>query len=313
MPPIHVAAAVIQDPGGRVLIARRPGHRHQGGLWEFPGGKVEAGEGVSAALARELQEELGIRPTACRPQIRVHHDYGDRRVLLDVWRVSAWTGEPAGREGQPLAWVAPGDLPGYPFPPANHPIVAAARLPELYLITPEPGADRGAFLAALEAGLAAGVRLVQLRAKGLPPADLEALAGAARARCAAHGADLVLNGDPEHARAWGLAGVHLDGARLAQVSERPLAEDRWVAASCHDAGQLERAARLGVDFVVCSPVLATASHPGAPPLGWAGLRALTEAAPVPVFALGGMTPAHRPEAWAAGAQGIAAIRGLWPG
>jgi 8-oxo-dGTP diphosphatase len=309
--PIHVAAAVIAARDGRVLIARRPDHAHQGGLWEFPGGKREPGETVTGALDRELREELGIRPTASRPQLRVHHDYGDKRVLLDVWRVSAWNGEPHGREGQPLAWVPPDDLPRYPFPAANRPIVTAARLPDRYLITPEPGPDPEGFLAALEAALEAGLRLVQLRSKVLPLADLEALARAALGRCRRHGAQLILNGDPEHARAWGLAGVHLDGRRLAATMVRPLPEGYWVTASCHDRGQLEQAARAGADFVVCSPVLPTESHPGAGTLGWNGLRELTEAAPVPVYALGGLDAGHLETAWAHGAQGIAAIRGLW--
>lgn len=308
---VQVAAAVIAGADGRVLISRRPDHVHQGGLWEFPGGKVEAGESVPQALARELDEELGIRPTASRPQLRIHHDYGDKRVLLDVWRVTAWQGTPHGREGQPLAWVLPADLPGYRFPAANRPIVTAARLPDRYLITPEPGDDPRAFLAALDRSLAGGVSLVQLRAKALGGEGLESLARAAARVCAGRGATLLLNGDPDLARAWGIAGVHLDGRRLDNLSERPLPADFLVAASCHDHRQLTRAASLGVDFVVCSPVLPTASHPGVPTLGWEGLRGLTEAAPVPVYALGGMTLDHLATAWRHGAQGIAGIRGLW--
>lgn len=134
---IHVAAAVIRAVDGRVLIAKRPLDKHQGGLWEFPGGKVEAGESVEAALARELAEELGITVTAAQPLIQVRHDYPDKQVLLDVWQVLAFSGEPHGAEGQPLAWVEPAQLPGYSFPAANRPIVAAARLPDRYLITPD--------------------------------------------------------------------------------------------------------------------------------------------------------------------------------
>ena len=134
---VHVAAAVIRDNSGKILIARRADTQHQGGLWEFPGGKVEADESVETALARELHEELGIVVSAARPLIKVRHDYPDKQVLLDVWEVSAFTGEPHGAEGQPLEWVAPRDLLNYEFPAANQPIVAAARLPAQYLITPE--------------------------------------------------------------------------------------------------------------------------------------------------------------------------------
>ena len=100
---IHVAAAVIRCVDGQILLAKRPEDKHQGGLWEFPGGKVEASETVQAALSRELEEELGIRPSAARPLIQVRHDYPDKQVLLDVWEVSAFTGEPHGAEGQPSA------------------------------------------------------------------------------------------------------------------------------------------------------------------------------------------------------------------
>jgi 8-oxo-dGTP diphosphatase len=134
---VHVAAAVIRDGSGQILIARRADTQHQGGLWEFPGGKVEADESVEAALARELHEELGIVVGATRPLIKVRHDYPDKQVLLDVWEVSAFTGEPHGAEGQPLAWVSPRDLSDYEFPAANQPIVAAAKLPAQYLITPD--------------------------------------------------------------------------------------------------------------------------------------------------------------------------------
>ncbi len=134
---VHVAAAVIRDNSGKILIARRADTQHQGGLWEFPGGKVEGDESVETALARELHEELGIVVTAARPLIKVHHDYPDKHVLLDVWEVSAFTGDPHGAEGQPLSWVTPRELVDYEFPAANQPIVAAARLPAEYLITPE--------------------------------------------------------------------------------------------------------------------------------------------------------------------------------
>jgi len=306
----HVVAAVVVDVTGQVLVARRSLHRHQGGLWEFPGGKVEVGEAPLAALSRELHEELGIKVQSARPLIRVRHDYPDKAVLLDVWRVTSFAGEPHGREGQPIAWVAPSDLPQHEFPAANEPIVTAARLPPLYLITPEPQ-DGAAFLHRLEGLLATGIRLVQLRAKGLEAAAYTRLAERAVALCEAKGAQLLLNADPSLVKEIGAAGVHLTSERLMALDQRPLSEDRWVAASCHNAQELAQAAHIGVDFVVAAPVLATASHPAARPLGWQGLRALTEQAAIPVYALGGMQAAHLEAAWDHGAQGIAAISDLW--
>ena len=121
---VHVAAAVIRGVDGRILLARRPEDKHQGGLWEFPGGKVEEGETVHAALARELQEELGICPQAARQLIQIRHDYPDKQVLLDIWKVTRFHGEPFGKEGQECRWVPLAELHNYHFPDANGPIVA---------------------------------------------------------------------------------------------------------------------------------------------------------------------------------------------
>ncbi|WP_303901741.1 Nudix family hydrolase [Thiohalomonas denitrificans] len=310
---LQVAAAVIHDPAGQILIARRADHRHQGGLWEFPGGKIEPGETVEHALGRELDEELGIVPTQSRPLIRIPHDYGGRQVLLNVRRVDAFDGVAYGREGQPIAWVRPEALSDYAFPAANRPIVNAARLPDRGLITPDPGrpAEWDAFLGGLESRLKKGIRLVQLRAKSLPPSELVVLSEQVATLCRQFGAHLGLNGPVSMAEAIPGAGVHLTGTRLRELTERPLGSERWVSAACHGEEELERALSIGVDFVFASPVLPTESHPGAPTLGWNGLRALCERSPIPVYALGGLGPADRLRAWQSGAQGIAAIRSLW--
>ncbi len=122
--PVHVAVGVIRQ-GRRVLVARRADDAHQGGLWEFPGGKREGVETIEAALARELDEELGIRVEAAEPMLRIEHDYGDKHVLLDVWRVQRFEGRPEGRQGQPLRWVSLDELASLRFPQANGPIVRA--------------------------------------------------------------------------------------------------------------------------------------------------------------------------------------------
>jgi len=122
---VHVAVGVILDADRNVLITRRAQYSHQGGLWEFPGGKVETGELPLGALMRELHEELGIVIGRTSALLEVHHDYGDKTVLLDVHVVWDFSGEAHGLEDQPLAWVAPQDLTSYEFPAANMPIVAA--------------------------------------------------------------------------------------------------------------------------------------------------------------------------------------------
>lgn len=309
---IHVAAAVIRSAEGLVLIAKRPLDKHQGGMWEFPGGKVEEGEAVEVALARELHEELGIEVVTARPLIQVRHDYPDKHVLLDVWEVLAFSGEPHGAEGQPLAWVASEQLPAYRFPAANRPIVAAARLPNRYLITPD-GASPRQLLDGLAQALDGGIRLVQLRAPSLSQADYRALATDALALCAGR-ARLMLKGLLDWADDFPAAGWHLTSGQLRQHSGqgRPLPAERWLAASCHDAEELAMATALGVDFVTLSPVLPTQTHPNASPLGWSRVTELLRGFNQPAFLLGGMNPAHLPAARQAGAQGVAAIRALWP-
>ncbi|HMH28180.1 MAG TPA: NUDIX domain-containing protein [Steroidobacteraceae bacterium] len=130
-PPTHVVAAAVIDLSGRVLIAQRPPGKHLAGGWEFPGGKLEPGEDRRAGLARELREELGISLSAPpRPLIRVRHayDYGD--VLIDMWVVQQYSGEPRGLDGQALRWCTQDELESVELLPADGPIVAALRLPE---------------------------------------------------------------------------------------------------------------------------------------------------------------------------------------
>jgi len=312
MTQIHVAAGAIQDSLGRILITKRHDHVHQGGLWEFPGGKLEPGETPEQGLARELFEELGIRVRTCRRLIRVHHDYGDRHVLLDVHRVSAYAGKPRGREGQPLAWVHPGDMDPRSFPAADRPIITSLRLPVLYLITGDDPCDRSAFTTRLSRALERGIRIVQLRAHALGDADYARVATDAYAICEQQGARLLLNRNPLLVRDLPCHGLHLTSARLTALAHRPLDDGCLVGASCHDAKDLERAADLGLDYVLLSPVQRTASHPDALPLGWDGFAALADGAALPVYALGGLGPRDLDRAFVHCAQGIAAIRGLWP-
>ncbi|MFL9811918.1 Nudix family hydrolase [Stutzerimonas sp. VN223-3] len=310
---IHVAAAVIRSTDGLVLIAKRALDKHQGGLWEFPGGKVEAGETVETALARELHEELGITVTKARPLIQVRHDYPDKQVLLDVWDVLAFSGEPHGAEGQPLAWVEPADLPGYNFPAANRPIVAAARLPDRYLITPD-GLSPQQLLNGLALALDTGVRLIQLRAPSLSLLDYRALATDVMELCVGR-AQLMLKGPLEWVGEFPAAGWHLTAEQLRQHAGRgrPVPVGQWLAASCHDAAELDMASTIGVDFITLSPVLRTTTHPEVPPLGWPRAAELLLGFNQPAYLLGGLGPAELEKALHAGGQGVAAIRAFWPG
>ncbi|HSR65082.1 MAG TPA: Nudix family hydrolase [Xanthomonadaceae bacterium] len=313
VPAVEVVAGVIRDPRGRVLLARRTEGRDLAGLWEFPGGKVEPGESADAALARELHEELGIDAEVGAPLITVPQQYPNKLLRLDVRMVRRWRGSARGQEGQALAWVPPHKLPDYPMPPADRPVVAALLQPDRYLVTPAPPADGDAWLQALRQALAAGIRRVQLRGGGgIEPTRWRALVEAAMAACRDAGADVLLNDDIALARALGI-GVHLRAARLSLLDARPLDAACLVGASCHDLDELRRAQALGCDFAVLGPVAATASHPGAATLGWHGFAALREAVSLPLYAIGGMAAADIAAARAHGAQGVAAIRALWPG
>ncbi|KPM63875.1 hypothetical protein HB4184_12175 [Pseudomonas putida] len=309
---IHVVAAVIRGDDGRILIARRADTQHQGGLWEFPGGKVEAGESVEAALARELREELGIEVTRSRALIKVSHDYPDKQVLLDVREVDAFTGEPHGAEGQPLEWVAPRDLPQYEFPEANKPIVAAARLPDQYLITPD-GLEVPQMLKGIQKAVASGIRLIQLRAPDMYDPKYRDVAVDAVGLCAGK-AQLMLKGPLEWLGDFPSAGWHLTAAQLRKYAAkgRPFPKERWLAASCHSAEELALAEQMDVDFVTLSPVQATQTHPEAVPLGWDDAQRLIAGFNKPVYLLGGVGPGEREQAWDVGAQGVAGIRAFWP-
>lgn len=308
---IHVVAAAIHDANGAVLVAQRPSHKHQGGLWEFPGGKVEPGEAALCALRREIDEEIGIEVREARPLICLAHNYLDRRVVLDVWSVLRWSGSPRGREGQPLQWILPDSLTTLPMPAADAPVVAALRLPDTYLVTPEVD-DESLFLVQLENRIRSGIRLVQLRATGCSEAHYAALAARVLAlREIVSDVRILLNAAPETAGQLDADGVHLTSARLHRCLERPLPPGKWVAASCHSLSDLMHAQRIGVDFAVLGPVLHTASHPEAVPIGWDRFGIDVGSVSFPVYAIGGLHPADLPTAWAHGAQGIAAIQGLW--
>lgn len=186
-------------------------------------------------------------------------------------------------------------------------------LPSLYLVTPEPEAGKplADFLSALERSLAAGIRLVQLRAKTLSAPRYAELSGEALALCHRYEARLLLNAPADMAQALKADGVHLTSTSLMACESRPLSSGWLVSAACHDAHQVRQANRIGADLLTISPVLPTATHTTATPLGWPRFRQLAALTTIPVYALGGMTADTFAEARECGAHGIAAIRSLW--
>ena len=304
--PLEVVAAVLRDAQGRVMLAQRHAGREHGGLWEFPGGKREPGEGARDALARELAEELGIALLDAQPLWRVPWPDERRDLVLDAWEV-AFRGTPQAHDHAALAWVAPHELHAWAMPPADRPIAAALRLPRVCAITPDAG-DPETIERAITAALAAGARMVQVRAPRLPTTVLRDILARAVPRASAAGALLFVNGAHELVGSLGLDGVQLPAAHWRESGRPVLPAGALVGASCHDADELARARDGGADFVLLGPVHATATHPDRAPLGWERFAELVHASALPVFALGGLAPADLERARAAGAFGVAGIR-----
>lgn len=304
-----VAAAVILREDGSFLLGQRAADTFYPGYWEFPGGKVEAGETPHSALIRELHEELEIEVLQATPWIVREHVYEHAHVRLHFFRVTRWRGELRDHVHAALVWQHADALAVTPMLPANAPVLAALRLPAQYGITHAWQIGVDAQLAALAAALRGGLRLVQLRETALPEAQRNAFVAAAVSLCHDNSARVLVNGDVALAIATQADGVHLTARQLMALQARPALP--LVAASCHNREELAQAAGLGLDFVVLGPVQPTASHPEQSGMGWSAFRDLIARFPLPVYAIGGLTGADLATAQGCGAHGIAAIRATW--
>jgi 8-oxo-dGTP diphosphatase len=306
----RVAAAVVLRPDGQVLLAQRPVGKAYAGYWEFPGGKFEPGETPRQALARELEEELGLVVRRAAPWFVQRYEYPHAHVEIHFFRVYAWEGEPFGHDGQAFRWQVPGHYDVAPLLPANTRVLEALLLPSVYGISCAEELGEDEFLRRAALAFSRGLKLAVVREKNWPEARRTAFAARMLASATTHGATLLLNGSVDAARAQGFAGLHWTAAALRDAHARP--EGMLVAASCHAAGELARAAALGVDFALLGPVHATSTHPDATPLGFAGFQAIVAAARLPVFALGGLALADLDSAIAHGAHGVALRSAAWP-
>lgn len=306
---IRVAAGVVRDESGRVLLSQRSEGKHLAGTWEFPGGKCEDGESAENALKRELAEELGIEIDTPAPFLTLTHGYDDRTIRLLLYSVERFRGEPAGCEGQALDWVEPEALGRMAMPAADRSIIKALNLEPVYAITPDPEQVGGAeaVLDWARSRLDQGIRLLQFRAHSLDASSLAGLARRFGELVTSRGGRWLLNGPAETAMAAGADGVHLTTSAMDSLESRPIPEDRLVMTSCHTPDELRRAGRVGADFVTLSPVCPTASHPETEALGWEGFADLCRQSPLPVFALGGVGPEDLDTAREHGAFGVAGI------
>lgn len=306
---VDVAAAVLQRPDGCFLLAQRPRGKVYEGYWEFPGGKIEHGETPSQALRRELDEELGIQVQLTYPWLTRIYSYPHATVKLHFLRVVQWDGDPVSKEAQAFAWQRPGELNLSPLLPANTLILRALELPDRYAITNAGELGESESLIRLQIALSRGLKLVQIRERNFDKHRLGHFAREVLEQCRNHGAKVLINGDAKLAVDIGVDGVHLTSTQLMSTDSRPQLD--WCAASCHDQRELERAAKLELDFAVLSPVRATPSHPRAQPLGWDRFREIALDAAIPVYALGGLVSSDLQDAWTNGAHGVAMMRGAW--
>jgi len=312
---IDVAVGVLLRPDGTVLLGNRPEDKPWPGWWELPGGKLEPGESVMQALARELHEELGIQIHTATPWVTYVHTYPTTTVRLAFCRVTGWDGEPQGLEGQLLRWVPLTQALDVPkLLPATYPPLRWLNLPEVYAIS-SAGSPQSlaAFQQRLAQGLKEGIKLLQWREPGWPegPAStsLKTAFDAVLAQCHAAGARVVVNS--VHPSAWWVQGdgVHLRAADALGINVRPeLPAGHLVGISTHDLSELKHARKLEADVAVLGPVLPTASHPDHPGIGWEEFARLNQQAGLPVYALGGQSAETLAQAKSVGGHGFAGLR-----
>ncbi|RTZ41748.1 Nudix family hydrolase [Candidimonas sp. SYP-B2681] len=318
-PFVNVAAGMILRADGSLLLAERPADKAWAGWWELPGGKIEAGESVLEALARELKEELGIEVTDATPWVTYTHEYEVNIVRLAFCRVTGWLGVPVGIEGQRLAWIDPQQAPTVgPVLPATKPPLRWLQLPDRYLLTSIGSSSGvGAFLDRLTIALKNGIKLVQFRepewAAKAASAEVYAAFQQVVKRCHEFGARCLINS--VHPVDWWpkADGVHFRAADA--VSRQHAAQANrphigLIGVSAHTADDLAAARGLNADFVVLGHVLDTPSHPDVSGMGWDRFAALASQASLPVFAIGGQSSATLETARQHSAHGIAGIRQL---
>ncbi len=294
---IDVAVGVVTR-GDSVLLGQRVAGKPYAGWWEFPGGKVEPGETIAHALARELHEELGLEVRESFPWVVREFSYPHARVRLHFRRVFDFAGEPVGREGQAFAWARyRARIEQAPLLPATVPAIGWLRLPSLCIDCSATALDVAELSRALRAAAPDDPPIVLLDGAGVDPAEFEALFYRVRALAAQHRARLLVDAACGTSYGRSAHGVVLEQAALHAVAERP--QGALVAARCASARDLAHAARIDADFA-----LAPASV----------VRACAPASEVPLFA-------HQPsvddwssllrEARHAGAHGVALAAAHW--
>lgn len=301
-----MAAGVLTNDKGEILVTQRSHPPRFRGKWEFPGGKVEARESIDDALRRELFEELGVTVLTTEPLIAIVHRYAHATVRLHVRKVVNYEGRPLGKEGQALQWVSPAALHDIDFLDANEPILNAVRLPHVYMITDSDALRRDRDLSSLQSLLGQVKCMVQLRRRRMDRSTFEDLALQVIDLCHRTGTPVLTDSEPARASELGFDGVHFAHLPSAPGEKMPTGLTSpggfWIGASCSGTAQIDAAQRAGVDFIVV-PAAAGKGE-------WSGLTELCAAARVPLYALGDLNLLDDLDrVRGMGAQGIAITAG----
>lgn len=344
---LDVAVGVIIR-NDQVLISWRNAAQHQGSRYEFPGGKIDAGESPEQGLRRELNEELGITVERSIRAQQLTFKYPEKTVRLHIFKVTGFSGEPVGQEGQPVLWVNKEDLPQYQFPDANAPILRMVYLPERYLIsfeliglelisqevTEQQKKAKQLLLnpdqeltEIIEQWLNFHIRQVPQQAwlyVRVPQASPQDYAHIIKA-LAAKRPDLKLMVMYRHLaylaenidRASQLInGIHLSQQDLMQCHDPlilpfGLPANLYRVAACHDQASIDKANQLKLDAILLSPLHATATHQSGTSLGWLHWQQLCSGSHLPVYALGGVQPHELGQIQNHGGFGVAGIRAFY--
>ena len=308
----HVAVGVIYNATkDKVLISKRSSSQHLAGYWEFPGGKVECNENVNSALKRELFEELGIIVIKAEAYTTVSHDYVDKKVLLDVWKVSEWHGQLESKESQEICWASISELNKYKFPDANKYIIQSILLAPMYVISKESYENYSHLYSVSEECFIAGLKVFQLRLKTDKNKSFQKIVITLSELASRYNAKLILNGLATDIDKYPIDGIHLNANELKRHRSRPVSEEYILGASCHNEEELHKAVEMNVNYAFLSPVKNTASHPEAIAIGWETFRNLVNQVNFPIYALGGMMPIDLKTAKNYGAYGIAMLGAVW--
>ena len=307
-PELAIALALVRNSQGDILISRRAAASHQGGKLEFPGGKVETGESPPQAMVRELREETGLVASEYRPLISLPHHYvaDNLRMRLDCFLVTDWQVDDT-QLLQDWHWQHSQALNPAQFPAANVGIINALKLPGELMITATLQRPVEQILSTCQRAIDSGVRMICLRDPQLPVAEYQQVAAQLLPRLQNSGCQVVLNCPADVPVVEQADGLHLTSQRLIEANGRPVSGGQWCSAACHNSAQLQRAADLGLDFVTLSPVKQTRTHPEALSMGWDRFATLVAQAPLPVYALGGMSRGDIEQVQGAGGQGVAGI------